>query len=447
MMGDHDAASIEEAYKAARALNPHLIMLGEGWRTYTGDENTPVQPADQDWMKKTDTVAVFSDDIRNNLKSGYPNEGQPAFITGGKRDINTIFKNLIAQPTNFEADNPGDVIQYIAAHDNLTLFDIIAQSIKKDPSKAKNYAEIHRRLRLGNLMVLTAQGTPFIHSGQEYGRTKQFLDPAYKTPVPDDKVPNKSHLLRDKDGNPFVYPYFIHDSYDSSDAVNKFDWTKATDKKAYPENVKSRDYMKGLIALRQSTDAFRLKSLQDIKDRVRLITVPGQNGVEKEDVVIGYQITAPNGDIYAVFVNADDKEREFTLEKDFAHLRKAEVLADENQAGPVGIANPQGLEWTEKGLRLNALTAVVLRLSQGGAIVEPAVEEKPEFDLSSLKVEQNQAQNLAVQPETQETVVEGLSQKVLPNTGTENKSPLALAGFSILSLLGLGSFLKKKEEK
>ena len=390
MMGDHDAASIEEAYKAARALNPNLIMLGEGWRTYAGDENMPTKAADQDWMKHTDTVAVFSDDIRNNLKSGYPNEGQPAFITGGKRDINTIFKNLIAQPTNFEADSPGDVIQYIAAHDNLTLFDIIAQSIKKDPSKAENYAEIHRRLRLGNLMVLTAQGTPFIHSGQEYGRTKQFRDPAYRTPVTEDKKPNKSHLLRDKDGNPFDYPYFIHDSYDSSDAVNKFDWTKATDRKAYPENVKSRDYMKGLIALRQSTDAFRLKSLKDIKDRVHLITVPGQNGVAKEDVVIGYQITAPNGDIYAVFVNADEKAREFNLGTAFAHLRNAEVLADENQAGPVGIANPKGLEWTEKGLKLNALTATVLRISQGGAIVAPAVEEKPEFDLSSLKQEHGQ---------------------------------------------------------
>ena len=447
MMGDHDAASIEEAYKAARALNPNLIMLGEGWRTYTGDENTPVQPADQDWMKKTDTVAVFSDDIRNNLKSGYPNEGQPAFITGGKRDINTIFKNLIAQPTNFEADNPGDVIQYIAAHDNLTLFDIIAQSIKKDPSKAENYAEIHRRLRLGNLMVLTAQGTPFIHSGQEYGRTKQFLDPAYKTPVPEDKVPNKSHLLRDKDGKPFVYPYFIHDSYDSSDAVNKFDWTKATDGKAYPENVKSRDYMKGLIALRQSTDAFRLKSLQDIKERVQLITVPGQNGVEKEDVIIGYQITAPNGDIYAVFVNADEKARAFNLGTAFAHLRKAEVLADENQAGPVGIAKPQGLEWTEKGLKLNALTAVVLRLSQGGAIVAPAVEEKPEFNLSSLEVEQEQVQNLAANPDSQETAAETRSQNLLPNTGTESKSLLALAGFSILALLGLGWLIKNKKKK
>ena len=388
MMGDHDAASIEEAYKAARALNPNLIMLGEGWRTYAGDENMPTKAADQDWMKHTDTVAVFSDDIRNNLKSGYPNEGQPAFITGGKRDINTIFKNLIAQPTNFEADNPGDVIQYIAAHDNLTLFDIIAQSIKKDPSKAENYAEIHRRLRLGNLMVLTAQGTPFIHSGQEYGRTKQFRDPAYKTPVAEDKEPNKSHLLRDKDGNPFDYPYFIHDSYDSSDAINKFDWTKATDGKAYPENVKSRDYMKGLIALRQSTDAFRLKSLQDIKDRVHLITVPGQNGVEKEDVVIGYQITAPNGDIYAVFVNADEKAREFNLGTAFAHLRNAEVLADENQAGPVGIANPKGLEWTEKGLKLNALTATVLRVSQS----RPAMKDKPEFELPNSRQEQGQGQ-------------------------------------------------------
>ena len=430
MMGDHDAASIEEAYKAARALNPNLIMLGEGWRTYAGDENMPTKAADQDWMKHTDTVAVFSDDIRNNLKSGYPNEGQPAFITGGKRDINTIFKNLIAQPTNFEADSPGDVIQYIAAHDNLTLFDIIAQSIKKDPSKAENYAEIHRRLRLGNLMVLTAQGTPFIHSGQEYGRTKQFRDPAYKTPVAEDKQPNKSHLLRDKDGNPFDYPYFIHDSYDSSDAINKFDWTKATDGKAYPENVKSRDYMKGLIALRQSTDAFRLKSLQDIKDRIHLITVPGQNGVEKEDVVIGYQITAPNGDIYAVFVNADEKAREFNLGTAFAHLRNAEVLADENQAGPVGIANPKGLEWTEKGLKLNALTATVLRVSQGGAIVAPAVEEKPEFDLSSLKQEQGQnnsqdnMSNRAVKPEQQTPASQTKPDSAKPDTkvaDTEDK--------------------------
>lgn len=171
------------------------------------------------------------------------------------------------------ADDPGDVIQYILAHDNLTLFDIIAQSIKKDPSIAENYTEIHQRQRLGNLLVLTAQGTPFIHSGQEYGRTKQFRHPDYKNPVTEDKVPNKAHLLTNADGTPFDYPYYIHDSYDSSDAVNKFDWTKATDDALYPENTRTQAFTKGLIALRKSTDAFRLGTKEEVEQKVSLISI------------------------------------------------------------------------------------------------------------------------------------------------------------------------------
>lgn len=97
-------------------------------------------------MSATDTVAVFSDDIRNTLKSGYPNEGTPAFITGGKKSIKELFSTIKAQPNNFTADDPGDVIQYIAAHDNLTLHDVIAKSINKDPKVAE--AEIHQRIRL-----------------------------------------------------------------------------------------------------------------------------------------------------------------------------------------------------------------------------------------------------------------------------------------------------------
>ena len=54
-------------------------------------------------------------------------------------------------------------------------------------------------------MVLTAQGTSFIHSGQEYARTKQFRDPAYRYPVSEDKVPNKAHLLVDEKGNPVSF--------------------------------------------------------------------------------------------------------------------------------------------------------------------------------------------------------------------------------------------------
>ncbi|MEE0123579.1 MAG: LPXTG cell wall anchor domain-containing protein, partial [Streptococcus salivarius] len=432
--------------------------LGEGWVTYAGDENSPVQPADQSWMKDTDTVAVFSDDIRNTLKSGYPNEGTPAFITGGKRDINKVFDNIKAQPTNFEADSPGDVIQYIAAHDNLTLFDIIAQSIKKDPSKPENNAEIHRRLRLGNLMVLTAQGTPFIHSGQEYGRTKQFRDPAYRYPVSEDKVPNKSHLLVDEKGNPFDYPYFIHDSYDSSDAVNHFDWTKATDSQAFPENTKTRAFTKGLIALRKSTDAFNFKSKADVDARVTLLTVPGQDNVAQEDLVLGYQTIASNGDRYLVYVNADSKARQFDLSK-LTNGLSYMVLADGNQVNLSGISELSGVTIDNHILTLDPLTATIIRLTNAQTPTEEVA--KPSEKTESFGGKETEVTKTSVKTSSQEDLVgdadlvnHGNGQakteasrqtdKQLPSTGEKTNRGLFVTG--LLSILSLG-FLRKRRTK
>ena len=111
--------------------------------------------------------------------------------------------------------------------------------------------------------------------------------------------------MRDKDGKPFVYPTFIHDSYDSSDAVNKFDWTKATDGKSISWKCQDRDYMKGLIVfvnLQMPSDSRVYKISKNVQP-----SLSKPKWCWKEDVIIGYQITAPNGDIYAVFVNADEK--------------------------------------------------------------------------------------------------------------------------------------------
>lgn len=436
MMGDHDAAAIEKAFLAAKALNPNIIMLGEGWVTYQGDEHMPEQPADQSWMSQTDTVASFSDDFRNQLKSGFPNEGSPAFITGGARDIMTIFHNIKAQPTNFLADDPGDVIQYIAAHDNLTLFDIIAQSIKKDPSVAANAAEIHRRLRLGNLLVLTSQGTPFLHAGQEYGRTKQFKDEAYKGKVTDDKVPNKSHLLVNENGIPFEYPYFIHDSYDSTDAINHFDWAKATDTERYPESTRSQAFTKGLIALRRSTDAFRLASKAEIDQKVKLITVPNEHGIKAQDLVIAYQTTASNGDVYAVFVNADSNDRTIRLTGEFQALLAGEVIVDAKQAGTEALASPEGVVLTKDGVKLSGLTATIIRLraSQSdkgtlGAMTDQAAHHQEKLVAARTAGEVSQ-----------------FSAKTLPKTGTSQLDALlALAGSGILA--GLGGLVSKSKRR
>ncbi|MFC3899505.1 pullulanase [Aliicoccus persicus] len=355
MMGDHDSESIQKAYDEAAALNPNILMIGEGWVTYAGDAGDNVIPADQQWMDQTSAVGSFSDEIRNELKSGFGSEGQPMFLTGGPRSIETIYNNLVANPGNFNADEPGDVVPYIAAHDNLTLHDVIAQSIKKDP---KDHAqEIHERIRIGNLMVLTAQGTPFIHAGQEYGRTKQFKHPDFIEPVDEADVPYKSTFMTDEDGEPFEYPYFIHDSYDSTDIINRFEWAKATDEEAYPINTQTRAYTKGLIELRRSTDAFSKGTMDEVDESVSLIDVPE---IEDEDLAIVYCAESSDGDAFYVLVNTDEVEREFTLPVD---LNGGDVIVDRETAGTEAIAEPVGVTLEADKVTLEPLTAVIVRVS------------------------------------------------------------------------------------
>ncbi|RXJ01687.1 pullulanase [Anaerobacillus alkaliphilus] len=348
MMGDHDAESIQIAFDKAKAINPNIVMIGEGWRTFAGDEGDPVQAADQDWMQYTEAVGSFSDEFRNELKSGFGSEGQPRFITDGARNVQQIFDNIKAQPHNFVADQPGDVVPYIEAHDNLTVYDVIAQSIKKDPAIPANDLEIHKRIRIGNAMVLTAQGTAFIHAGQEFGRTKQWLAPA-------ETEPYKSTYMVDQDGNPFENPYFIHDSYDSSDIINRIDWEKATNAEKYPINNVTREYTQGLIELRRSTDAFRLGSKQLVDQNVTLIKAPE---VKTNDKVIAYRNQATNGDAYYVFVNADMTSRTFTIGKD---LSGGIVLVDNDEAGIVEVKERTGFTLTGEKITVDALTTVVIK--------------------------------------------------------------------------------------
>ena len=479
MMGDHDAASIEEAYNAAKALNPNILMLGEGWVTYEGDDGLPEQPADQTWMQLTDGVASFSDEIRNELKSGFGSEGQPRFLTNGARNLELIFNNIIGRPSNFKADDPGDVIQYIAAHDNLTLFDVIAQSIKKDP---KDYSdEILRRVRLGNSIILTSQGTPFIHSGQEYGRTKQYLHPDYRTTVSDDLIPNKATYMVDADGNPFEYPYFIHDSYDSSDAINRFDWEKATNAEKYAENVLTHNYTRGLIAIRRSTDAFSHDLASEIDEYVSLITVPNTDPnarVEASDLIIGYQAKASNGDIYAVFINADDKERTVNFGEAFKHLADAKVIADAKQAGTSVIETPEGVVLDKDSITLDGLTTAILLIKKAEEIPgqeeeapgqdgeAPGQEEAPGQDgevpgqEEETPGQEGEAPGQEEAPDQEEETpskeketdakakpIEKVEYAaVLPNTGEKvNTSIFTAAALSVL--VGLGLIVKKTEEE
>lgn len=352
MMGDATYDSIQKAYDAAAELNPNALFIGEGWRTFSGAVAEPAlagKGADQDWMDKTNEVGVFSDEIRNELKSGFGSEGEARFITGGARDINLIMNNIKGQPTNTPADDPGDMVQYIEAHDNLTLYDVIAQSIKKNPAIPENDLEIHRRIRLGNLMVLTSQGTAFLHAGQEYGRTKQW----HGEGLPEQKY----HAFSDESGE--LFGYFIHDSYESSDAINKFDWSKATNAKQYPVNSVTREYTQGLIELRKSTNAFRLDNEKLVNKNVSLIKAPE---IKSTDLLIGYKSKSTDKTgVYYVFINADNSERVISLQSD---LTKGTVLVDQNEAGSTAVSEKSGFTLTKTSIVLEPLTAVVIKMKE-----------------------------------------------------------------------------------
>ncbi|EGA89405.1 pullulanase [Planococcus donghaensis MPA1U2] len=353
MMGDATYPSIQNAYNAAAAINPDALFIGEGWRTFAGhlaDPDLAGMGADQDWMDKTDDVGVFSDEMRNELKSGFGSEGEPRFITGGARNVATIFNNIKGQPSNTAADDPGDMVQYIAAHDNLPLYDVIAQSIKKDPAIPENNLEIHKRIRIGNSLVLTSQGTAFIHAGQEYGRTKQWFGEG----VPEQKY----HELKDETGNSFGY--FIHDSYDSSDAINQFDWQKATNKKDFAVNNTTRTYTEGLIELRKSTDAFRLGEKELVDKNVSLLNIPE---MKDSDLVIAYENkSTDNTGNYYVFVNADNKARTFTLsDYDFSN---GEIVVDNDEAGAKKVSKPSGFTLSKDTLKVDPLTTIVIKVEE-----------------------------------------------------------------------------------
>ena len=351
MMGDATYEAVQNAFNAAKAINPNCVFIGEGWRTFKGHIEDPKlagKGADQDWMAKTNDVGVFSDEIRNELKSGFGCEGEPRFLTGGRRNIQKLFKNIKGQPDNTPANAPGDMVQYIAAHDNLPLYDVIAQSIKKDPELAQNDLEIHRRIRIGNALILTSQGTAFLHAGQEFGRTKQWLA--------DGKPEDKFHEMTDESGSPFKHPYFIHDSYDSSDAINMFDWSKATNVKKFPNNIATRNYTRGLIAIRRSSDAFRLGS-QDLVDKnVTLIPAPE---IGQEDLLIAYKCRSTKSEAFLVFVNADNKVRELSIKE---NLSRAELIADQAVAGLNQIQNPKGVIFENSKLILEPLTVAIFRM-------------------------------------------------------------------------------------
>lgn len=324
LMGLIDVDTILKARERIAKLpdKDDILFEGEGWKMYRGPALTVMS---QDYMTSTDLVSVFNDEFRDILKGGGLNDKIKGFVTGKPVNTAMVFANLAGKPMlYYRADDPGDSMNYVSAHDNLTLADNIAFNVGLDPAYPDERAEIAARAKLANFMVLTGQPIAFLHGGCERGRSKP-------------KLKSTSEVI----GN------YVHNSYDASDDINQFVWNVP------PEYEAMANWVGGLIAIRKAEPGLRIGDASVIATAMQQIP-------HADQLSMGWKVTY-RGTLLVMLVNANfDTEVSFDTGID---LSRASVLVDDDEASPQGVGAPSGVVIEGRNVKVAPLTAVMLKLN------------------------------------------------------------------------------------
>nr|WP_321303327.1 type I pullulanase [uncultured Trichococcus sp.] len=274
LMGIHDSVTMNAIREALDKIDPSIVIIGEGW-----EMSTPLPEdlkASQKNAQAMPRIAHFNDSIRIALKgSDFGDEKDKGFISGKNYQEDLLIRNIkggMHLSSHSSYVDPEQVIQYVEAHDNLTLYDKLLRSNPNDSEEVR--IKMHT---LATSIILLSQGVPFIHGGQEF--------------------------LRSKAG--------VANSYKSSDEINQFEWERVT---TFQQAVA---YTKGLIALRKAEYLFRLHTHDEIdahftalSENFNIVAFSLQNKDKK----------------YIVVFNANRNDTIFRMEKG-----KYAILVEDNQ--------------------------------------------------------------------------------------------------------------------
>ena len=283
LMGVHDLDTMKAVREALDQVDPSIMVYGEGW---TGGESAlpEAQQATKNHIYQLDRVGAFSDDIRDGIKGSVFDSLDKGFVSGKEGMEESIKFGVVAatphpqvmiskndkKSTNWSGQ-PGQSINYISCHDNLTFWDKLAIS-NADDSEADRV----KMNKLGSAIILTSQGVSFMQAGEEMLRSK----------------PNEK-----SEGG------FDENSYCSPDATNSIKW----DNKG--NVIDTYEYYKGLIAFRKAHSALRMTTATDIQNMLTFMsgldanvvayTIKGEaQGETAQNIAVIY-----NGNPDAVTVN------------------------------------------------------------------------------------------------------------------------------------------------
>lgn len=265
LMGIHDIPTMNAVATSLKEVNPNIFVYGEGW-TASDSPLALEQRALKKNVRMMPQITAFSDDIRDGLKGSVFDDESTGFVSGAADTEESVKMGIVGciehPQIDYNAVNysdgpwalePWQSISYVSCHDNHTLYDKLKVS-RKDASEV----EIVQMDKLANAIVLTSQGTAFIHAGAE--------------------------MLRTKSGN--------HNSYNLPDSINQIDWNLKL------VNAKVLDYYKNLITLRKLHPAFRMTTSDELRRKLEF--------KKAENGLISYQISDfANGDewenIYVIY--------------------------------------------------------------------------------------------------------------------------------------------------
>ncbi|XCS46701.1 type I pullulanase [Gardnerella swidsinskii] len=272
LMGLIDLKTMQEVRAELNKIDPSIIVLGEGWdmNQLLPKSDSTIQPN----AYKIPGVAFFNDSLRDSTKGSVFGDTSTGFVNGNTdKGVKALLEhNLLGcqfgtstvkcwngnAETHFA--DAGQVVQYVEAHDNLSLYDKLKVSAPKDTEDVRM-----KRVKLANSMVLLSRGMPFIQLGQEF--------------------------LRSKNGN--------SNSYNAGDKDNALDWNRATEKSD------SVNYFKRLLKLRKSIKSLRDFDYATINKNMKMIA-------GTPDGVIAYTLNDANKQ-YVVVFNANNAETQVKI--------------------------------------------------------------------------------------------------------------------------------------
>ena len=160
------------------------MLYGEPWSA----DDSPLEKGTRPAVKKntgylSEGIGIFSDDTRDAIKGSVFYSREPGFVNGGENLESAILHAVTGWKDGgacFLPKSCGQIVNYVSAHDNFTLWDKLVLSMHRENADFdRQYEDVLAANKLAAFIYFTCQGNLFLQAGEEFGRTKHGEDNSY----------------------------------------------------------------------------------------------------------------------------------------------------------------------------------------------------------------------------------------------------------------------------